>query len=353
MREEVAWVLSFFITIAIMVIGGGIYLAIRKALSKRPHESDDEEDNPIIKFKDDLAEIYEDNPNGKLKKLAQAVWNRVEEIEKWHKEEIHDWERKYYSAKWDVGELSVKCDGYREELDEWTKRCEELQSKLNESQERLKRESAKTKTLESETDKLRDMLKEEQEKNKIPIFSDQTEVPAYLINDNAFDSQINSFAKIILNTKPGEPIPVGYSGTAKTATEATELAERLQRIASQPIVMDSESLTEPQIKNEEFIKQLRDWWGLEASKAVELPNADKERLSADELRRKYAWFLALYKNPNNEPLKRFKVRVIGTYNNDRDSLLTDWILPATSINEIRNVLGEDGIRVLGGEELPI
>jgi hypothetical protein len=110
---------------------------------------------------------------------------------------------------------------------------------------------------------------------------------------------------------------------------------------------------EPPIKNEEFIKQLRDWWGLEASKAVELPNADKERLSADELRRKYAWFLALYKNPNNEPLKRFKVRVIGTYNNDRDSLLTDWILPATSINEIRNVLGEDGIRVLGGEELPV
>jgi hypothetical protein len=138
-----------------------------------------------------------------------------------------------------------------------------------------------------------------------------------------------------------------------TATEATELAERLQRIASQPIVLDSETLNEPQIKNEEFIKQLRDWWGLEASKAVELPNADKERLSADELRRKYAWFLALYKNPNNEPLKRFKVRVIGTYNNDRDSLLTDWILPATSINAIRNVLGEEGIQVVGAEELPI
>jgi len=124
-------------------------------------------------------------------------------------------------------------------------------------------------------------------------------------------------------------------------------------MTSKPIALDSETLNDTQIKNEEFIKQLRDWWGLEASKAVELPNADKERLTAEELRRKYAWFLALYKNPNNEPLKRFKVRVIGTYNNDRDSLLTDWILPATSINAIRNVLGEDGIRVLGGEELPI
>ena len=186
MREDVAFALSFLIATIIMVVSGHIFLAIRKALSKRPHKSDDEEDNPITKFKDDLAEIYEDYPNGKLKKLAQAVWNRVVYIEKWHNEEIHDWERKYYSAKWDVGELDVKCNGYREELDEWTKRCEELQSKLNESQERLKRESAKVKTLESETDKLRDMLKEEREKNKIPLFSKQTEVPSYLISENTF-----------------------------------------------------------------------------------------------------------------------------------------------------------------------
>ena len=330
MREVVAWALSIVITLMFMVVGGNIYLKIRNALSKRPHKSDDEEDNPIVKFKDDLADICENYPNGKLQKLAQAVWNRIEEIEKWHNTEMNDMYRKERSARYRVGELENKCEDYQSELDEWTKRCEELQSKLNESQERLKRESAKVKTLESETDKLRDVLKEKEQ-------------PDFLI-EKRFPGQTNSFAKIILNTKPGEPL---------TATEATELAERLMNMTSQPIVMDSEALNEPQIKNEEFIKQLRDWWGLEAQKAVELPNTDKERLSADELRRKYAWFLALYKNPNNEPLKRFKVRVIGTYNNDRDSLLTDWILPATSINEIRNVLGEDGIRVLGGEELPI
>ena len=314
--KDIAIILTASILAVSMFLIGAVYHICEYIKSKRPHKSDDEEDNPITKFKDDLAEIYEDNPNSKLKKLAQAVWNRVEEIEKWHKEEIHDWERKYYSAKWDVGELSVKCDGYREELDEWTQRCEELQSKLNESQERLKRESAKAKTLESETDKLRDMLKEEQEKNKIPIFSDQTEVPAYLINENTFGGQTNSFAKIILNTKPGEPIPVGYSGTAKTATEATELAERLMNMTSKPIVMDSETLNccnwerdengvlqpsdiicegkeidETQTKNEEFIKQLRDWWGLEAQKAVELPK-DEPPIYSEEFNKKLReiWF---------------------------------------------------------------
>ena len=345
MREEFAFVLSVFITLLSMVVGGNIYLAIKKAMSKRPHKSDDEEDNPITKFKDDLANIYENNPKRQLKKLAQAVWNRVEEIEKWHYEEIHDWERKYYSARYSVGELDVKCDGYREELDEWTKRCEELQSKLNESQERLKRESAKVKTLESETDKLRDMLKEEQETNKIPIFSDQTEVPAYLLGENTFGGQINPFAKITLNKEP------------MTATEATELAERLQMLTSQPIVMDSETLNEPPINNEEFIKKLRDWWGLEASKAVEIatPDADKKEeryVTADELRMEYARVL-LYARPKDVPIKHYRVRVVGTYNNGRDMLHTDWSLPATSINEIIDVLGKDGLHIIGGEELPI
>ena len=257
-REDIAIILTFTIVIALAVICGVVWHLIEYIKSKRPHKSDDEEDNPITKFKDDLAEIYEDNPNGKLKKLAQAVWNRVVEIEKWHNEEIHDWERKYYSAKWDVGELDVKCNGYREELDEWTQRCEELQSKLNESQERLKRESAKVKTLESETDKLRDMLKEKEQ-------------PDFLI-EKRFPGQINPFATIILNTN-GEPLT------------ATELSERLQRIASQPIVLDSETLNccdwardandvlqpsdivldgkekdEPPIYGEEFNKKLREIW---------------------------------------------------------------------------------------------
>ena len=255
MREVVAWALSFVITLMFMVVGGNLYLKIRNALSKRPHKSDDEEDNPIVKFKDDLAEIYENYPNGKLKKLAQAVWNRVEEIEKWHNEEIHDWERKYYSAKWEVGELGVKCERYSKELDDWVGRCKELKSKLAESEKCWNHSLEREANLRKANEGLNKLLKEEQEKNKIPLFSDQTEAPAYLISENTFGSQTNAFAKVILNTKPGEPL---------TATEATELAERLQNMTSKPIVMDSETLNEPPIKNEEFIKQLRDWWGLDS-----------------------------------------------------------------------------------------
>jgi len=260
MREEVAWVLSFFITIAIMVIGGGIYLAIRKALSKRPHKSDDEEDNPIVKFKDDLADIYEDNPNGKLKKLAQAVWNRVVEIEKWHNDEIHDWERKYYSAKWDVGELDVKCNGYREELDEWTQRCEELQSKLNESQESLKRESAKVKTLESETDKLRDMLKEKEQ-------------PDFLI-EKRFPGQTDPFIKITMDEEAlKQSIPMNTGAIIHIDSED------LNRYSVGP---DGKLLNgEPLINNEELVEKLRNFWGLEAQKAVELPNTVKKKWPDD------------------------------------------------------------------------
>jgi hypothetical protein len=55
--------------------------------------------------------------------------------------------------------------------------------------------------------------------------------------------------------------------------------------------MDSETLNEPTIKNEEFIKQLRDWWGLEASKAVELPK-DEPPIYSEEFNKKLReiWF---------------------------------------------------------------
>lgn len=269
--KDIAVIITAVAITGLMFLAGVIYHICEKIKAKRPHKSDDEEDNPITKFKDDLAYIYENYPNGKLKKLAQAVWNRVEEIEKWHNEEIHDWERKYYSARYSVGELEVKCDSYREELDEWTQRCEELQSKLNESQERLKRTSAREKTLLSEAEGLRKQyaeLQSELEKSQaqliktipIPRFtvSDDDE-PDYLISENTFGGQINPFAKIIINTKPGEPL---------TATETTELAERLQRIASQPLV-----------SKEDVVEKLRDWWGVEAEKAVEiaLPNTDQKK----------------------------------------------------------------------------
>ena len=93
--KDIAVIITAIAVPCLMFLAGGIYHLCEYIKSKRPHKSDDEEDNPIVKFKDDLADIYESNPNGKLKKLAQAVWNRVEEIEKWHDAEIHDWERKY------------------------------------------------------------------------------------------------------------------------------------------------------------------------------------------------------------------------------------------------------------------
>ena len=146
-----------------------------------------------------------------------------------------------------------------------------------------------------------------------------------------------------------------------TATEATELAERLMNMTSQPIVLDSETLNEPPIKNEEFIKQLRDWWGLEAQKAVEIamPETDKKKPSrksiydmSNEEMQGYFRDILIDRNVHNLPLNRYKVEVFKSVDNGKRAMLTEWILPATSINAIRNVLGEEGIQVVGAEELP-
>ena len=246
--KDIAVIITAIAVPCLMFLAGAIYHLCNYIKSKRPHKSDDEEDNPIVKFKDDLAEIYENNPNGKLKKLAQAVWNRVEEIEKWHNAEIHDWERKYYSSEWEVGQLNVKCERYSKELDDWVGRCKELKSKLAESEKCLNHSLEREANLRKANEGLHKLLKEEQEKNKIPLFTKPVEAPEYLISENTFGSQINPFSKVVLNKEP------------MTATEATELAEHLQRIASQPIVMDSETLNEPQIYSEEFNKKLREIW---------------------------------------------------------------------------------------------
>ena len=350
--KDIAVIITAIAVPCLMFLAGGIYHLCEYIKSKRPHKSDDEEDNPIVKFKDDLADIYESNPNGKLKKLAQAVWNRVEEIEKWHDTEIKDIERRYYSATCDAEELKDRCNKYNKELGEWYARYDNLKRKYEELEKCLNHSLEREAELRKANEGLHKLLKEEREKNKIPIFSDQTEVPAYLINDNTFDSQINSFAKIILNTKPGEPL---------TATEATELAERLMNMTSQPIVLDSETLNEPPIKNEEFIKQLRDWWGLEAQKAVEIamPETDKKKPSrksiydmSNEEMQGYFRDILIDRNVHNLPLNRYKVEVFKSVDNGKRAMLTEWILPATSINAIRNVLGEEGIQVVGAEELP-
>jgi hypothetical protein len=155
---------------------------------------------------------------------------------------------------------------------------------LNESQERLKRESAKTKTLESETDKLRDMLKEKEQ-------------PNFLI-EKRFPGQINPFSKVVLNKEP------------LSATEATDLAERLMNMTSKPIVMDSETLNDTQAKNEEFIKQLRDWWGLEASKAIEIAMSETDKKKQDS-----GWVDAIEaaRDPNKWP--EYMAKVGGIPNN--------------------------------------
>ena len=267
--KDIAIIITASILAVSMFLIWAVYHICEYIKSKRPHESDDEEDNPIVKFKDDLADIYESNPNGKLKKLAQAVWNRVEEIEKWHDTEIKDIERKYYSATCDAEELKDRCNKYNKELGEWVARYDNLKRKFEESEKCLNHSLERESNLRKANEGLHKQLREEQEKNRTPIFSDQTEVPAYLIGENTFGGQINPFAKVILNTKPGEPL---------TATEATELAEHLMNMTSKPIVMDSETLNEPPIKNEEFIKQLRDWWGLEASKAIEIAMPETEPL---------------------------------------------------------------------------
>ena len=343
--KDIAIIITAVAVPGLMFLAGAIYHICEKIKSRKPHKSDDEEDNPITKFKDDLAEIYENYPNGKLKKLARAVWDRVEQIEKWHDEEIRDRERKYYSAKCDTEELKDRCNKYNKEVGEWGARYDNLKSKFEESEECLNHSLEREANLRKANEGLHKQLREEQEKNKIPLFTKPVEAPEYLISENTFGSQINPFSKIVVNKEP------------LTATEARELAERLQMLTSQPIVLDSEALNEPPINNEEFVKKLRDWWGLEASKAVEIatPDADKKEeryVTADELRMEYARVL-LYARPKDVPIKHYRVRVVGTYNNGRDMLHTDWTLPATSINEIIDVLGKDGLHIIGGEELPI
>ena len=250
--KDIAIIITAVAVPCLMFLAGAIYHICENIKAKRPHKSDDEEDNPITKFKDDLADIYEMYPNGKLQKLAQAVWNRVEEIEKWHNEEISDIKRRYYSLSCDTEELKDKCNKYNKEVGEWVARYDNLKSKFEESEECLNHSLEREANLRKANEGLHKQLREEQEKNKIPLFTKPVEAPEYLISENTFGSQINPFAKIVVAKEP------------LTATEARELAERLQMLTSQPIVMDSETLNEPPISNEEFVKKLRDWWGLDA-----------------------------------------------------------------------------------------
>ena len=166
--KDIAIIITAVAVPCLMFLAGAIYHICENIKAKRPHKSDDEEDNPITKFKDDLAEIYESYPNGKLKKLARAVWDRVEQIEKWHNEEIRDRERKYYSAKCDAEELKDRCNKYNKELGEWVARYDNLKSKFEESEKCLDHSLEREAKLRKANEGLYKQLKEEQEKNKIP-----------------------------------------------------------------------------------------------------------------------------------------------------------------------------------------
>lgn len=264
-------------------------------------------DNPILTLKNRLGQAYVATYDRTAKKLLHRLLEYVEWIDNWHKEQV----------------LLVENDrnGYK-------RKAERLQTEFEAECSKNAELTKQLKDAELKNEQLRQMLKLNIGK---PFFTPQ-------------DWQ---------NTYGKEPIPVG---TVK-AEEALKRAIDMQTSAI--IHMDSEDLNRYSVgrgpdgrilpsdivndSKEELAEKLRAFWGL---------NADKKYVSADGLKRHYAGRLIMERHMN-EPLRHFKVRVCGTYNDGKDSLLTDWILPATSINAIRNVLGEDGIQVLGYEELPI
>ena len=202
-------------------------------------------DNPILTLKNRLGQAYVATYDRTAKKLLHRLLEYVEWIDNWHNEQV----------------LLVENDrnGYK-------RKAERLQTEFEAECSKNAELTKQLKDAELKNEQLRQMLK--------------LNIGEPLITPQEW--------KNIYNKKP---IPVGYSGTAKTATEATELAERLMNMTSKPIVMDSETLNEPTIKNEEFIKQLRDWWGLEAEKAVELPK-DEPPIYSEEFNKKLReiWF---------------------------------------------------------------
>ena len=188
-------------------------------------------DNPILTLKNRLGQAYVATYDRTAKKLLHRLLEYIEWIDNWHKEQV----------------LIVENDrnGYKRKAERLQAEFESECSKNAELEKQLKSIGEKYVFCYN-------MLQKEMLSDWKPIERAENVREALC----APQDWQNTYSK--------EPIPVGYSGTAMTATEATELAEHLMNMTSQPIVLDSEALNEPQIKNEEFIKQLRDWWGLEA-----------------------------------------------------------------------------------------
>jgi len=263
-------------------------------------------DNPILTLKSRLGQAYVATYDRTAKKLLHRLLEYVEWIDNWHKEQV----------------LIVENDrnGYK-------RKAERLQAEFESECLKNAELVQQLKDAELKSEQLRQILKLNIGK---PLFTPQ-------------DWQ---------NTYGKEPIP------AETVKVEGTLKQSIPMNTGSIIHIDSEDLNRystgrgpdgrilpSDIANdskEELAEKLRAFWGL---------NADKKYVSADGLKRHYAGRLIMERHMN-EPLRHFKVRVCGTYNGGKDSVLTDWTLPATSINQIRFMLGEDGLQVLEYEELP-
>ena len=294
-------------------------------------------DNPILSLKNRLGQAYVASHDQSVKKLLHRLLEYVEVIEEWHKSKINLAENKCNTYRTRAARAEVELATERSKNEELTKQLKDAELKNEQLRQILKLNIGK------------------------PFFTPQ-------------DWQ---------NTYGKEPIPVG---TVK-AEEA--LKQSIPMNTGAIIHIDSEDLNrysvgrgpdgnllkdEPQIKNEEFIKQLRDWWGLEASKAVELPNADKatrlrenalrmmeatsyphstghgkpEYMTSEEMQEHYQ--KVLYVKYKDEPLKCYSVSV---YKNDGiRAMFTNWELCAPGITAIERVLSEDGIKAWDYKEMP-
>ena len=246
----------------IVYIVRGIWNFLTKKRVEVPEIKYDVADNPILSLKNRLGQAYVASHDQSVKKLLHRLLEYVEVIEEWHKSKINLAENKCNTYRTRAARAEVELATERSKNEELTKQLKDAELK---------------------NEQLRQMLKLNISK---PLFTPQ-------------DWQ---------NTYGKEPIPVGYFGTAKTATEATELAEHLMNMTSQPIVMDSETLNETQTKNEEFIKQLRNFWGLEASKAIEIamPDTDQKKQNNSCV---HKWIATLYDMKENETTEKYLLGV--------------------------------------------
>ena len=202
-------------------------------------------DNPILSLKNRLGQAYVASHDQTVKKLLHRLLEYVEWIDNWHKEQVLI--------------MESERNGYE-------RMCKQVQAELESERSKNAELEKQLKDAELKNEQLRQMLKLNIGK---PLFTPQ-------------DWQ---------NTYGKEPIPVENFKTE----EALKRAINIQTGAI--IHIDSEDLNrysvgrgpdgsllkdEPPINNEEFVQKLRDWWGLEAEKAVEIAMPETVKKKQDD-----------------------------------------------------------------------